>query len=355
LNILLKYRKNRPSIQAGIRLVTAINKTDSLLFGGYFNRVNNLDIQNKVPQISYAWNNFHFEFSSTLYGQQTNIEYSIFLKGFDREWSEWNKKTSKEYTNLPAGNYVFQVKARNNLGNESTLSAYSFTVLPPWFQTTWAYIVYSILILAVFYLFYLHQRKRFFQQRAKHEEEQKRLLYLHQLELDKNEKQIVQLKNEKLEAEIQHKNNELASNAMHLVQKGELLTKIKEELVKFKKLAENGKPAEDFKKIIKILNEEEKMDDDWEHFAIHFDKVHSDFLIALKQKYPILSANELKLCAYLRMNLSSKEIAQLMNISVRGVEISRYRLRKKLEISKEVNLFHFLLNFYKKNEENAGT
>jgi DNA-binding CsgD family transcriptional regulator len=85
------------------------------------------------------------------------------------------------------------------------------------------------------------------------------------------------------------------------------------------------------------------MDQGWEQFAFHFDRVHSDFLAALKQEYPQLTANEQKLCAYLRMNLSTKEIAGLMNISVRGVEISRYRLRKKLQIPTETNLFQFLL------------
>ena len=88
------------------------------------------------------------------------------------------------------------------------------------------------------------------------------------------------------------------------------------------------------------------MDKDWEQFAVHFDKVHSDFLQILKAAYPVLSSHELKLCAYLRMNLSSKEIAQLENISVRGVEISRYRLRKKLRIPTETNLFDFLMELH---------
>jgi DNA-binding CsgD family transcriptional regulator len=79
--------------------------------------------------------------------------------------------------------------------------------------------------------------------------------------------------------------------------------------------------------------------------------VHSDFLISLKDKFPTLSGNELKLCTYLRMNLSSKEIAQLMNISVRGVEIGRYRLRKKLQIPTEVNLFEFLLKHHSGKEK----
>ena len=96
------------------------------------------------------------------------------------------------------------------------------------------------------------------------------------------------------------------------------------------------------------LEEENKMDKDWEQFAVHFDKVHSDFLRILKSAYPSLSAHEMKLCAYLRMNLSSKEIAQLENISTRGVEISRYRLRKKLKIATETNLFDFLMELHAK-------
>jgi DNA-binding CsgD family transcriptional regulator len=172
------------------------------------------------------------------------------------------------------------------------------------------------------------------------------LQYLHQLELEKSDKEIVKLRNEKLESEINHKNSQLASVAMHLVHKGELIEKIKDELKRMKKHQDANTTMEEFTKLIKILSEDDKMDKDWEHFAQHFDKVHSDFLVALKNNYPGLSANELKLCAYLRMSLSSKEIAQLMNISVRGVEISRYRLRKKLNLSKEENLFNYLMNFH---------
>ena len=106
---------------------------------------------------------------------------------------------------------------------------------------------------------------------------------------------------------------------------------------------ENEKAVNEIKKMIKVLSEDDKMDKDWEHFAQHFDKVHSDFVVGLKEKHATLTANELKLCAYLRMNLSTKEIAQLMNISVRGVEISRYRLRKKLNLTTETSLFDYLI------------
>ncbi|HEY4334899.1 MAG TPA: triple tyrosine motif-containing protein [Puia sp.] len=341
-----EYKKNRYPIQVRIRSVRAFGKSDSLLFGGYFGEVgDSLDQPSSaVYNISNKWNSLHFEYSSPLYAAQSSITYSYCLKGFDRDWSAWSKRTEKEYTNLPPGTYTFQVRSKSNLGNESSITNYSFTILPPWYQTDWAYAFYVLILAGILYLLYFWQRRIFRQQQKRHEEEQSRLQYLHQLEIDKSDKEIVKLRNEKLEAEIEHKNTELASTAMHLVQKGELLSNIREELVRMKKGTNGeGVAADEFKKMLRILGEENKMDKDWEQFAVHFDKVHSDFLQILKNTYPALSAHELKLCAYLRMNLSSKEIAQLENISVRGVEISRYRLRKKLKISTETNLFDFLM------------
>jgi len=347
-----EYKKNRYPIQVRIRAVRAFGKTDSLLFGGYFGEVGDSLEQpaEAVYNISNNWSSLHFEYSSSLYAAQGSIQYSYLLKGFDKDWSSWSKKTEKEYTNLPAGSYTFQVKSKSNLSSESAVTEYSFTIEPPWYQTGWSYLLYTLLFAALVYLLYYWQRRIFLQQQAKHEEERKRLQYLHQLEIEKSEKEIVNLKNEKLEAEIEHKNTELASAAMHLVQKGELLGNIREELMRIKRGVNGDSSADEYKKMLRILGEENKMDKDWEQFAIHFDKVHSDFLQILKSAYSSLSAHELKLCAYLRMNLSSKEIAQLENISVRGVEISRYRLRKKLRIPTEINLFDFLMELHSRGK-----
>ncbi|MBX3239158.1 MAG: hypothetical protein KIT80_10275 [Chitinophagaceae bacterium] len=341
-----KYRRQYPAMQVHLRQVTTTNKTDRLLFGGYFAEANEFQIQRDRTSVSYDQNSLRFEFAAPLYEQQANIEYSYFLNGYDNNWSDWSGKTDKEYSYLPAGAYQFRVKARNNLGNESETTRYTFIILPPWYQTWWAYALYSCLFVYVAYRGYRWQRNKFHQQRLRYEEKQKRLRDTHQLELEKNEKEIVKLKNEKLEAEIQHKNKEMASATMHLVKKGELITRIKDELQKLSKNISDEKSLDALKKLIKALEEEDKMDADWEHFTIHFDKAHNDFFIALKEKHNNLTPNELKLCAYLRMNLSTKEMAQLMNISVRGVEISRYRLRKKLQIPTETNLFSYLLHFH---------
>ena len=92
-----------------------------------------------------------------------------------------------------------------------------------------------------------------------------------------------------------------------------------------------------------MFNDIEKNDDEWNQFAIYFDQVHNNFISTLKARFPGLSSTDLKLCAYLRLNLSSKEIAHLLNISLKGVEISRYRVRKKFGILPEINLYDFLI------------
>ena len=345
-----KYKKNVPNLQVQIRTVKITSNTDSLLFGGYFKDINEKQIQdvNSIPHIKNNWKTIRFEFSSSLFGYQSNIEYSFRLKGFEENWSEWTKRTEKEYTNLQGGNYTFEVKSRSNLGNESAVALFSFKFLPPWQKTIWAYILYLFLFGAGLYTLYKRQHRKFKIQQSKYEEEQKRLVYIHELERNKTESELVALRNEKLEVEINFKNSELASSAMHLVKKGELFSKVKGELTQVMKGFDNPLAIAELKKMIKTLSEDDNMDKEWENFTKHFDKVHSDFIVLLKEKHPTITGNELKLCAYLRMNLSTKEIAQLMNISVRGVEISRYRLRKKLQISSESSLFNYLMSIQTK-------
>jgi DNA-binding CsgD family transcriptional regulator len=195
---------------------------------------------------------------------------------------------------------------------------------------------------------YHWQKKKFLQQKKHFQEEQQKLVYIHELEINKTESELVALRNERLEADLNFKNTELASSAMHLVKKGEILTKVKNELTQIAKKIDNEYTITELKKMIKTLSEDEHLDEEWEYFTKHFDKVHSDYIVHLKEIHPNITNNEIKLCAYLRMNLSTKEMAQLMNISVRGVEISRYRLRKKLNLPTEINLFDYLIGLGKK-------
>lgn len=340
-----QYKKNRQQIHAFVRKVQSSSDRDNgLIYGGY----NPLSYE---PSIEHKFNALHFESSSTLYGQEQNTEYSYYLAGFDDSWSAWTKKRERDYTNLPAGHYTFKVKCRNNFDNESPVASFSFTILPPWYQTWWAYLIYIIAGFGILYLLYKYQQKKYKkqqqrklqEQQRKYDEEQKQLQMQHQLEIQESEKQIVELRNEKLQAEIQHKNSELASSTMNLLRKKEMLSKLREDLVHYKETPEADKSTKEFQKIVKVIDKELDQAEEWEQFAIHFDSVHSNFLKKLKDQFPDLTVSDLKMAAYLRLNLSSKEIAQLLNISIRGVETSRYRLRKKLGLANEDNLFDHLI------------
>ena len=348
-----KYKRSckEQHLRVLLRMVTAYHNRDSILFGGYIcgkDTAATSDIYDLKKSITHKWNSIHVEFSSPYYGGV--VEYSCRLKGYEREWSQWSKRTERTYTNLPAGNYEFEVMARSNGGGQSGISRFTFTILPPWYETIFAYFVYLALIIAVIYFFYKRQQKKYLiqhanrlkKQRERFEEEQRRLQYQHQLEIEKNEKEIIRLKNIKLEAEVEHNNSQLASNTMNLLQKRELLNKIKDEILNIQEEHEPEKRTKNLRRIIKIINEQLESIDDWERFSQYFDKSNNDFLKIMKELHPQLTAADLKLCAYLRLNLSTKAIADLLNLSIRGVESSRYRLRKKLSLPNDTSLFDYL-------------
>ncbi len=131
---------------------------------------------------------------------------------------------------------------------------------------------------------------------------------------------------------------------MRLTQKHELLTDLKLELDNLKK-RNHGKPVvQELEKLMRRIHFDENFDEGWERFSLYFDHVQQDFLKRLFDKFPQLTQRNQQLCAYLRMNMATKDIASLLNISVRGVEIGRYRLRKKLSIPNRENLMSFLEN-----------
>jgi Y_Y_Y domain len=328
-----KYISTQRTLSVQIGNVKLLGNTDSVLFGGYRQR------NSGVLSFSHNHNSFHFEFSSPAYSLQNNIEYSFKLQGYDKAWSAWSPKTEKDYTNLPEGKYTFMVKAHDNLEAESATSEYAFLIDPPFYKTWWAYVFYGLVFLLALYILNQWQKRSLNLQRIKYEERQSQIIALHNLEIEKSEKEIIKLQNEKLANEVFLKKKELANASMHLVEREDALSRVKEELqTLYKKTGHNH----DVKTALQLVNELEKNKSNWDQFASHFNEINNDFLKKLKAKFPQLTNADLKVCAYLQLNLSTKEIAQLMNISVRGVDISRYRLRKKFQLSREQTLNDFL-------------
>ena len=330
-----------------IRLVQLENNAEYIFKGSHSLGKENANKKEGVYSLDYEQNALRFTFSSTYFNNIESNEYQYFLEGFDEKWSDWTTKTEKEYTNLNSGSYKFHVRSRNIHGHFSEIASYSFKVFPPWYASKFALTVYSLLLLGGLFLLILIPQKKFEREKAALQSEQEQTLLQkeqeHQRLVEARQKQISKLEKEKLELQIQSQNQELASSTMHLAQKSEMLKKLKEDLQKIVKAAPSPEVAKQLRKVIRKVSADETLDKDWKQFAKHFDQVHGNFLKRLREKHPQLTPKDHRLCAYLRMNLSSKEIAPLLNISVRGVEIARYRLRKRLEIGGDVNLINLML------------
>jgi ligand-binding sensor domain-containing protein/DNA-binding CsgD family transcriptional regulator len=294
-------------------------------------------------EIPYAQNNIRIAYTLPYY-RQAKIRFQYYLDGYSRQWSDWTPQSQKEFTNLNQGVYHFNVRAKINDENISSISMFTFTVLPPWYGGRIAMIVYVLLIILAFYVTrYFYSQKLMRHQHAIHEKLDREKEQFLQQEAIANEQQIVKIKNEKLQADLAGKIRELANSAMNIVYKNELLQKISEEINHLKDIS--GKPlAEDqLRRIQKVIDEGMSDERDWSIFESSFNEAHENFFKKLKSGHPDLVPNDMKLCAYLRMNMSSKEMASLLNISLRGVEIRRYRLRKKLNLAHDKNLVEFLM------------
>ena len=191
-------------------------------------------------------------------------------------------------------------------------------------------------------------RKRIERARRKEKLRQKKKYIQREKELNeeklRTEKELEKTKNDKLQAEMRHKDKELVNSTFHIIQKNKFLNSVKAEILKVQKEVKDDMLKHEFSKIIKKIDKDINNEKHWEVFDRYFDEVHQDFLNRLKEKHTDLTPKELRMCAYLRMNISTKEIAPLMNISVRGVEISRYRLRKKLNLDRDTNLTEYILS-----------
>lgn len=308
------------------------------------------------PKINHRYNSLKIRYSAPFYDSPKPLEFTYILEGFDKIWSDWTESTEKEYTNLAPGKYIFRVKARNNYGFEGEQDSLIFEILPPWYRSVVAYIFYLLIGLVLLSLLVWYILRRFEKEkhalRAKQMNEMKEREKEYERESLKAEQEIIKLRNEKLEidnqrkqSEIENKTKELAAIAMQITYKNEMLTKVRQKLSKVTQKMIHQESKQQVEALIKTLEKDMVRDDEWEKFELSFDQVHEDFLKKLRTTFSDLSPKDLKLCAYLRMNLSSKEIAPLLNISIRGVEISRYRLRRKLDIDRDKNLTEFMMNF----------
>jgi AraC family chitin signaling transcriptional activator len=236
------------------------------------------------------------------------------------------------FQNLPHGAYKINISTVSIDGKISEPKTISFTIAPPWYLSVVSKIVYVLLFVLIIFLVRLYNRKKLARKQQKFEEKMDR----------KQEEHLANLEKEKLAKEIKLKQQELTSTTLNIAKKNEVILELKNMVVMNKdKFPSSSRYGSFIKKLDKSVNNSE----DWKRFEVNFKELHQDFFERLLKEFPKLTPKDLKLCAYLKMNLSSKEIAPLMGISLRGVEIHRYRLRKKLQIDTSEYLSSFLITF----------
>jgi tetratricopeptide (TPR) repeat protein len=155
------------------------------------------------------------------------------------------------------------------------------------------------------------------------------------------EERNIRLEKEKIQEELEYKNKELTTNVLYLVRKNEFINSISQRLSELQdKLSEDGA-----RKLKGIINElDNAMEDDtWDEFELRFKEVHTDFYNRLGRQFPNLTAQDLRLCAFLRLNMTNKEIAAITYQSLESLKTARYRLRKKLGLERDENLVAFLI------------
>lgn len=288
--------------------------------------------------ISESHQVLQFTVESFKYRDINNSQFRYFLKGFDRDYSEWTTTDIKEYTNLKASDYEFYVQTVNSLGEVVTSQPLYIKVTPTFFNSPMAKSIYFILALMVLYQLYRFQRGYYRSKTTK-------ITKAKEAEINKKKVEVQQLKDAQNESELRHLNNLLAASTMNLVVKNEFMENIKEEIKEVKKEGNDEQTQKALTRIVKEIDTTLKVQEDWQQFEYHFDRVHGDFLNRLTNEFRDLTPGEQKLCAFLRLKMDTKEIANLLGISLRGVEVARYRLRKKLNLTKEQNLSKFILEY----------
>ncbi|MDW3646157.1 MAG: two-component regulator propeller domain-containing protein [Bacteroidia bacterium] len=283
-------------------------------------------LENPIEQVEeihldYTDNSFSLFFATTDFVHPAENQFQYKMDGFDPNWQNTSLgQNSVTYTNLTPGTYTFFLRY-----HDKELSK-KIRIQPPFWQTIWfrALLFFTIIaLIAGVFIFIIQRREALLKQQM----------------LEANS-EILQLRNEKLASDLEGKNAKLMFSAVQMAHKNEILSKVKKEIK-----ALDVTTQSQVRQMLRRLDRELKSEDYWSEFNLYFNEVDKDFLQALKAAHPELTQNDLRVCSLIRINLTTKEIASLLNITVRGVEQSRYRLKKRLGLESEDNLADYITHF----------
>lgn len=240
------------------------------------------------------------------------------------KWSNWSQNGEIVFPKLPIGTHLVEIQ--DFYGKSKRIE---LRIIPPIYLSPIAIVSYILILL--FIVFYI---TRMIQHRKRN-----KLIERHKLEQKLKDDEIIALKNEELKRQIKYQQDEINEKLRSLVQKQELLYNIDKEFENQKRELGERYPKRMYEKIKKIINSGMTTEKDFMLFQNYYQEINHDFMLKLKEMYPDLSPSELKFCCLMRSNLSTKDIASILNITSRGVELKRYRIKKKINIEQPLQDF----------------
>lgn len=292
-----------------------------------------------AASIPYDLNNIRVQF---LVPHREHMLYRHRLLNFQDTWSEWSPQTSRDFIDLPEGTYQLLVEAQG-LNGIIQAPPLELTIQPPWYRTWYVYLGLGMLIAGVYLLVRLRNQHQLSRLRARLEASE-RQAQAQQAEADQQAKLLQQ--QERLETEIidlkkrlRAKTIELAKKSKENEDKNRLLQTLKDTIADIEK--RSPEPNRRWAQMSRLLDNQSSTEDNT--FELQIDELNQDFLHRLKAHYPALTTYDLRLAIYLKMGLSSREIAELLNVLPSSVNVSRSRLRKKLNLEAEQDLYEFLI------------
>ncbi|MFI3240671.1 MAG: hypothetical protein R3Y22_08820 [Bacteroidales bacterium] len=310
--------------------------------------LNNIDRENLKIKVPYRSNSLNIKWSTPAYEPYNSVNYSYKIEGVDNaDWSNWSKDKEVNISGLSDGRYIFHLRSRNININDTQEQLLHILILPPWYRNNLALFVYLVIII-ILITAVIWSTNRTIRKKTDKVEAASKII------IDERNTHITRLKEEQLANELRMKNEELSNSVMNVIRKNEILLNIKDIVMTIYNLNKSKERTLVGRKLLELQNtisENISSDNDWERFEKSYDSANADFLKKLKHDFPNLTMQDKKLCVFLKMGLSTKEIAPLLNISDRGVEISRYRLRKKLLLNRTDNLVETLQRYGEQESE----
>ena len=319
----------RPRIY--LREVSLMNAEGEVVYG---ESLNSGKVEDELFVLPYAEHSLRFSCAIN-HVPAANTQYAYRLSPRDKEFTAFDNRTYYECSMLEEGRYTLEIVCRTTA--EDALPAeveqsWSFTILPPWYRTWWARTLLGLIIafwlLGIGYVLYMLA-------------ERSRRKTLHEQQL-----RILQLENDKTQTRLQAKSQELSRILHDEASRQEEFVFVSEELDKaIRELqTHNMKKADERLQALRQRLEQDYRDDsiDWQRFEENFDEVNAGFCKRLTEMYPWMNKQERKLCIYIRMGMLTKEMAPMLGLSTRGVEMMRYRMRCKMDLDAQANLKDYL-------------